>query len=160
MVLLHKPAKITGKMAIVRLCFHVEFRYNVAQCFFLLKKERILTIFYMNEKYWHSGKIFESQSHREMVKEFNRVLKNNGYETILYGLYNGKRPNILVLKNQKIVGVVECLHTKTIKAAAEKLLEFPGDIDRYIVRWRKNRNPKARTIIKDIESRGIKFVEL
>ena len=110
--------------------------------------------------YWNKGEIFESQSHREMVKRFDQILKKEGYETILYGLFQGRRPNILVLKNLKIVGVVECIHTKTIKKATEKLFGFSGKLDRYIVRWRKNRNPKARKIIKDIEDRGIRFVEL
>ncbi len=101
-----------------------------------------------------------SESHKNLVLKYESILNAQGFDTILYGRYMGKRPNILYLKNNSIQGIAECIVSRILMHAERKLESFPNDIEKVVVRWEKPRNPKADAAIMRMNEKGIRLTEL
>lgn len=101
----------------------------------------------------------ESKNHEFLVELATKNFKEEGYEVIKYGNYMDKRIDLLLLKNDSIIGFCECVVSQILTEAMRKLEKLP-EKEKYIFRFFKPRNPKASQVIKKIEEKNIKLLEV
>jgi len=104
--------------------------------------------------------ITESNDHLDLkksMKEFYIALGCSVKEEHKIGV---KIVDLAIYKNNKLIKIIECLHSQTITMALKKLVEIKNNCQKEIIRFYKPKNPKARKIIKIVENKGILFSEL
>ena len=101
----------------------------------------------------------ESYKHLDLKRYIELKYRNKGFDTIREGIFNGLLIDVIVIKNKKIVKLVECIVSQRINEVLDRLIPFKN-IDREIVRYWKPKNPKAKKIIKKIIDNGILFTEV
>ena len=104
--------------------------------------------------------ITESNDHldlKKFMKAFYLALEYTVKEEHKIG---AKIVDLAIYKNNKLIKIIECLHSQSITKALEKLLMIKNNCQKEIIRFYRPKNPKARKIIKIVENKGILFTEL
>ena len=104
----------------------------------------------------------EGMIHKELKKWV--IEHNSNYVALEEARIGKKRIDIIFTDNDgNIKKLVECIATQSLKEAMDKLSNINLNsilIEKEIVREYKEKNQKARKIIKSIEEKGIKFIEV
>ena len=104
----------------------------------------------------------ESKTHedlKEIIKK--RYFHKNNLVMEEFKFNNLKFDLAIIDKHSgKIIKIIECLVTQTMINAYNKLVNLDLNVEKEIVRVKKNRNPKSRKVIEKIKSKGINFVEI
>ena len=104
----------------------------------------------------------EGMIHKELKKW---VIKQNPNYIALEEVRIGKKRIDVIFINSEgnIKKIVECVATQCLNEVRDKLSSINLNsvlIEREIIREYKEKNPKARKVIKSIEDLGIKFIEV
>ncbi len=100
-----------------------------------------------------------SEVHEKLIEKFQKIFSKEYDKCIIGNVTKGV--DLILMKDNTIVGLVECVITQGLSDAKKKLLscELKG-IRRIIARYKLKRNPKARCVIKQIEKEGIELIEI
>ncbi|HEB46973.1 MAG TPA: hypothetical protein ENI22_00705 [Candidatus Pacearchaeota archaeon] len=104
----------------------------------------------------------EGNKHRELKEIMKGKLNNPNHQIIEEFKLKNFKFDLAVLDKFSgvMIKVIECIVTQTLSKAHKKLKDLDIKTDKEIIRFRKNRNPKARKIIEAIQQDGIKFIEI
>ncbi len=104
----------------------------------------------------------ESMEHKRLKQYVIRL--NPHYIAIEEGRIGRKRIDVIFINQEgNIRKLVECVVTQSLTKARDKLENIRLNslsIEREIIRIFKEKNPKARKVIKSIEDKGIIFTEV
>lgn len=104
--------------------------------------------------------ILETHNHK-LLKEFvgKREIEM-GNQIMLESKLLGKTIDVITFNGNKVVKLTECLVSENLSHAMRKLNQIPLSIKKEIIRFKREKNPKARKIIQEIVSYGIIFTEI
>ncbi len=93
--------------------------------------------------------------HYKLIEKAKEIFKN--FEHIKEGRINDKIIDLILLKNDKIIAVVECLVTQSISSAKIKLKQLP--YKKVILRYKKDK-PTSKRMISQLQKNKINFIEI
>ena len=99
----------------------------------------------------------ESKKLKAMVR--SKITNPNWIVIEEFTYLNHKYDMAIVDTSGYVIKVIECVTTQSLTNTLRKLINLPLNVDKAIVRYRKNRNPKAMKTIIQIVSSGIGFTE-